>query len=720
MIFDPSLDSSLKIVNPSGAGISGSTNGSWSPWFWYPGQRSSHLHKIKVLESIKRFRYVGYPGSFRQPLYHVYFKKSLTLKEGLMFEWRGNGGRIRMNIDGHELDITEKSCELEAGEHELLVSLDYCESLPALILNCDDRTFYRNWLVSRDRIVWDKPEFLDEFSDPLRAPISPRESLYSIPPQDGPRIFELKSDSPQVLDFHYYEMGHVELEAMGEGEIRIVVGQSAEEAGNCIEEYFEQKQSPPEKLSDSFRIFKSSYQALRFVSIRCSGSARIRNIQFIAAVSPVEHTGSFKCRDKELNAFWDMGAATIHSCMHDFFLDAAYRDALPWAPDGVMAMTASDSLFNDRVTARQQVESQLLPEGADKGDLGVLYLDFQLYCIMGFQQEYQATGDSEFLKRHSDSLFRVCDIYLDLLDERGFLSSGNAGGMTFFPDWSVDEAHGPDLKGSPAYAQMLLYNCLNFCRFTAALFSHSEREEWYRKNARELRNRILDAFWDSEKSRFINGYHSDGSRDLRISVYAQTFGVIFALTPEEGLSNAAVLLGSSEHRSDSLSISFPFQMIALAELGETMEMTRFLRKVLGPVVEAGDVRIFEDIRYSGERTLDFYGRPFGKSLCHSVMGAAPVLGIQHALLGLRPVALKPGQFSLIPPKFYEVEDLLPIEGTIASAGGSIAVRYSLDEIVIDIEDSACLDLPAFIGYETDRLKGKGQHRFSSELWKQYK
>lgn len=690
MIFDLILDEKAEKKRKT----KGTNND--SIWMWYPNQRVAHLHRIKVQQSIERFRYIGYPGSFRQPVYHSYYRKHIAIDKDTVINWHGLGGRVRMNINGHEHDITTSTAVLTKGENTLLVSIDFSDTLPALHVDSDNKELLTGWSVSIDRNSWVSVESMKEFNDLSSDPLTGIEDEYVIKPDkieeshnahiDDDNII-IKKDGYVIIDFHYYELGYITFRAKGKGRINIYVGQSKEEVFNIAEEDFEQRQIDWKELTEDYEKITGCTHATKYVLIKASEYVELKDIRFNAYVTPVEYMGSFDSSDQELNDIWYMGCATVHSCMHDFFLDTIYRDSLPWALDGVGAMIASDAVFMDSKTRRQQIISQLMPHNSTKEDLGVVYLDFQLYTILGFECDYTATGDLEFLLKYKEDIYRTVDIYCEILDNRGFLSSENALGMSFFPDWGVNESHGPDVLGTPTYAQMIFMHVLEFVADVADKAGDKEKKSIYDDLAMSLRNNIINMFWDDERKLFINGFDRNGNVDNHVSIYAQAFGVLYDLVSDSDYKSIHKAMVETRKVRRNLSINFAWEMMAIAKLGQHEDVTNYLKDMILPIISSGDVRIHEDINFDKERTLSFYGRKFGKSLCHSVMGAAPVIGINYGIVGIVPDK-DFNTFRYHPHK----SQLEWIDAVIPANDGLVKIKQKQDMITVETVGEVCVRL----------------------------
>lgn len=679
MFFDSILDP--KVKRAARADVKGKAY-----WIWYPGQRTAHIHKAKLKEAQERFRSIGYPGTFRQPEYRTYFRAQLNLVEDEELIWHAPEGRLRVVVDGRELDITDRSCALAAGCHTFFAVLDFADSLPCFLMEGETVQTDQRWEVSLDGRNWVNGEWLEDFRSPEQWPLMETTEILSITPVS----VESVEKGGVLVDFGYYELGEVTVSARGEGGIQIIVGQSIEEVLEDDLESLEQIQSKPEQLSEQWVDYRSCRQALRYAYIGLEGETETKDITFEASVWPVEYFGEFSTDDSMISDCWATGVSTVHSCMQEFYLDAIYRDALPWALDGVCAMEAANLVFRDQRIGRQHLQSQMLPMDSTVEDLGSVYLDFQLYTLFGIAYDYMFWKDEAYLRQCWPLYEHTLTIYGSLMNSEGFLDSKSLPGSIFFPDWAVSDETGPDGYGVPAYVQMLLMTCYEFGAYSASLLGDEAQSDRYNILANDLRRHIMEHFYDDRRCVFINGYRASGEKDERATIFAQVFGILYELFPEgsyDGLEGS--LRDGTVLRHESISLNWYFELQALCRMGQADMALASIRQHAGGILEQGDIRLYEDINRSGERTLDFYGRPYGKSLCHSIMGAAPVTALSREVLGIRPVRTPELLYTFNPAR----TSLKKVHGKVATPTGVIAIEIT--------GDTALIQLPAGVRIETE-------------------
>ncbi len=709
--FDPLLDPRCHTV----AKVAGRT---WhAEWIWHPGQLVSHLQAKGVRAAMRRCTSVGYPGTLRQPLTHVYLRTRAVLEKPRALRWAGPVGRIRLLLNGSEGDITERARDAKAGLVEIFVAIDFAEGLPSIILEGGPLSSGPQWESSLDRDHWIPVESEPALSDPDLPPDASREVTVLIPPVRTARSNRVTSAGSAylfqpggniVLDFQHDELGQLAFEASGKGKISIAVGESLAETENADEHYFDQYALPVIDLTSSQAPFLLPERCARFVRLTSTDECRLSAIRFKARVTQIEYRGHFHCSDPILNSIWAAGAATLHACLHDFYLDGIRRDALSWH-DGLIAAEAGDLVFCDAIAARQTILSQSLPPNPAVRDLGIA--DAPLYGLTAFENDYLVRGDLEFSHRHRERIHDTLKFFMSLQDERGFVSGHDAEPYGFFPDWSATETTGPDSHGIPAYAQMLLMRAFEIGAAFAHRWREADAESIYSSIAAKLRSTIRKSFWSDSDSAYINGFTRDGKSDGRITSFAQVNAILFDLSsPQEWGHLFDRVLDNPSGRAANWSISQVWELLAYAKAGRIGSLLGRLRSIWGGILNQGYTRFWEDIRPADDanRQLALYGRPFANSLCHVWAGAAPVLALMRGLLGVWPTEAGYTQCDVRP----QLAQLERVTGTVPTPRGGISIeleRAKTGTLVLPAETSANL-----IGYVDEsaktRLTGPGTFR----------
>lgn len=708
-VFDPSLDPSCKlVVQPAVA--------EWnSVYIWYPGQLSALLQDRLQSRSKERAVNVGYPDYFFQKEPVAYFRKQLRLGIPTYIRWAGPDS-INFYINGKPAGKNIHEYTLPKGPVDLLFEVFSYKGLPCIIVDgLDGGT--ESWKASLDKINWNIPESYSRFNSPDQLPDIIHESTYIIEPykyilfnnsvyEDG--TLRIGDDGCAIIDFRYPEIGTVRLEVKGQGTLTFNVGESPEEALNNSSKSLEQYPVPEFVMTGERQELILPERALRFIKIESTGRCEINSIRFNALLWPVEHRMKFECNNERLNDIWKVASATMHTGMHDFYLDGIKRDGLPWAMDLVQSSLAGDYLFGDELISRNGLSVALLPLHPQKEKLELV--DFPLYALIGFKENYLYYGDIKTSLQFRDRIVELLSFYESLQDKNGFISGeGSAWGL--LPSWATMQ--GPDKNEKSTYAQMLLYENYSIGAWFADLWGDRKLAVKYRSKAEQLRKNIPEHFWDREKKAFINGYYPNGEKDERISHHAQFWGIYTSLFPENEYENLFEnIIPGMTYYKETYSIEKGYEYLSYVKAGKVEKLMEIIDRVWGGWVDKGFTRFPENI-FPGagrEEQLAFYDRPFGMSLCHPCNGVPPILAILHGVLGFSQSDQKIGEYIIKP----NLAGLKWINATIPVKEGAINLHIGEDRSCsIEIPGNCTVILPdSKIPGKTMKLMKAGSYKFT--------
>lgn len=643
-------------------------------WIWYPGQLAAFRQSRLIRLATQRCVHVGYPANFRQPLPAAWFRKRGTAARDLRVQWAVPVSRTRARLGGAELDITLREGRMKAGASDMLVQIDFAQSLPCLLLEAEEFSTGAGWEASLDGIHWVPAEVSDS-GDFTRMPDAERERTLALPvaatlpagrAPNGSA--SLREGSDLVLDFRETELGSLRFFARGEGVLTVQVGESVAEVRDADPRWFEQFPLKPITLGAQPAAIVLPERALRYARLAVSGRAELSEIRFDARVTPVQAPGRFESSDRALNAIWNVAVATLRSNMHDFYLDGIRRDGLVWH-DGTLTLEAFERVFFDADLSRQTLVVQTLPEKPSVRDFGII--DSQMYDVIAFEREYLMRGDPAFSRMFRDRIEDILRLYASLQDADGLLDARRVEPYGFFPDWSASRASGPDRKGAPAYGQMLLAQAFaSGARLAAAWGDDSLAKRWADAAAR-LRATVRRMFLDPKTGLYANGIDSSGRRDDRNTSFAQAFAIACDVAHAGEYGALFGWLDDPGKRARRWSLSQVVELTAYARAGRVGPGLSRLKSVWLPMIERGYLRFFEDIdpSLSEQAQLAMYSRRYGNSLCHAWAGAAPVMLLSRGVLGVEPLA--PG-FSLC--------SVDPRPAGIASGRGSVPTPHGQIEV----------------------------------------
>ena len=710
--FDPSLDPNVTIVSRQ-------PQEEWnSRYMWYPGQLAAFYQQQCARTSKERCVNVGYPGKFFAKNNHAWFRKEVRLKKESSLCWEGPSD-IVLYINGVKQSVSGKQAILPAGRSSLLFEVTTDDSLPCIILKGAGLENPDEWQVSMDKehwtipesaVVYNKPSVLPDASQDMTARIKPLQILpmrnAEMQGKDGVSIGK---NGYVLIDFFHLEMGALTFQAKGKGTITVRVGETPEEALERDDKKLEQYPLAPITLSEEDSTITLPERALRYVSLECDKGAEITSLRFDASLWPVEHQMQFETDDDYVNNLFKMSSATLHTCMHRFYLDGVKRDFLPWSMDALVSTLAGDYLFGDQQVSKNGISIALMPLDPQKSDIGIP--DYPLHALFGLKQNYLRFGDLATSLQYKDRIIQLLDFYASIVDENGFVH-GNYGDRQFgyTPGWST--YNGPARKGAAAYAQIMLYYNYVTGAYFADLWKESALADRYRKLARNLKKKIFEHFWDDDRKVFINGTMNDNvTVDKRISHHAQYWGILADIFPEEHYDNLFEnVLPNLPNYYEVVSYEKGYEFLAYAKAGRIKELWDHIYGVFGDWMDQGHTRFPENFMMNASRArqLIFYNRPYGLSLCHGANGVPVVVGALNGLIGFSQSSMKTNEYTIRP----ELLHLKWIHSRIPVKEGYITMKLNAEgESIIDIPEGCTVSIIKKSSRKPLVLKKAGEYTF---------
>ena len=710
--FDPSLDPNVTIVSRQ-------SQEEWnSRYMWYPGQLAAFYQQQCARTSKERCVNVGYPGKFFAKNNHAWFRKEVRLKKESSLCWEGPSD-IVLYINGVKQSVSGKQVILPVGRSSLLFEVTTDDSLPCIILKGAGLENPDEWQVSMDKehwtipesaVVYNKPSVLPDASQDMTARIKPLQILpmrnAEMQGKDGVSIGK---NGYVLIDFFHLEIGTLTFQAKGKGTITVRVGETPEEALERDDKKLEQYPLAPITLSEEDSTITLPERALRYVSLECDKGAEITSLRFDASLWPVEHQMQFETDDDYVNNLFKMSSATLHTCMHRFYLDGVKRDFLPWSMDALVSTLAGDYLFGDQQVSKNGISIALMPLDPQKSDIGIP--DYPLHALFGLKQNYLRFGDLTTSLQYKDRIIQLLDFYASIVDENGFVH-GNYGDRQFgyTPGWST--YNGPARKGAAAYAQIMLYYNYVTGAYFADLWKESALADRYRKLARNLKKKIFEHFWDDDRKVFINGTMNDNvTVDKRISHHAQYWGILADIFPEEHYDNLFEnVLPNLPNYYEVVSYEKGYEFLAYAKAGRIKELWDHIYGVFGDWMDQGHTRFPENFMMNASRArqLVFYNRPYGLSLCHGANGVPVVVGALNGLIGFSQSSMKTNEYTIRP----ELLHLKWIHSRIPVKEGYITMKLNAEgESIIDIPEGCTVSIIKKSSRKPLVLKKAGEYTF---------
>ena len=710
--FDPSLDPNVTIVSRQ-------SQEEWnSRYMWYPGQLAAFYQQQCARISKERCVNVGYPGKFFAKNNHAWFRKEVRLKKESSLCWEGPSDII-LYINGVKQSVSGKQVILPVGRSSLLFEVTTDDSLPCIILKGAGLENPDEWQVSMDKEHWTIPESAVMYNKPGVLPDAPQDMTARIKPSQilpmrnaemqGKDGISIGKNGYVLIDFFHLEIGTLTFQAKGKGTITVRVGETPEEALERDDKKLEQYPLAPITLSEEDSTITLPERALRYVSLECDKGAEITSLRFDALLWPVEHQMQFETDDDYVNNLFKMSSATLHTCMHRFYLDGVKRDFLPWSMDALVSTLAGDYLFGDQQVSKNGISIALMPLDPQKSDIGIP--DYPLHALFGLKQNYLRFGDLTTSLQYKDRIIQLLDFYASIVDENGFVH-GNYGDRQFgyTPGWST--YNGPVRKGVAAYAQIMLYYNYVTGAYFADLWKESALADRYRKLARNLKKKIFEHFWDDDRKVFINGTMNDNvTVDKRISHHAQYWGILADIFPEEHYDNLFEnILPNLPNYYEVVSYEKGYEFLAYAKAGRIKELWDHIYGVFGDWMDQGHTRFPENFMMNASRArqLVFYNRPYGLSLCHGANGVPVVVGALNGLIGFSQSSMKTNEYTIKP----ELLHLKWIHSRIPVKEGYIVLKLNAEgESTIDIPAGCTVRIIKKIGKKPLVLREQGGYSF---------
>ncbi|BBI34100.1 alpha-L-rhamnosidase-related protein [Cohnella abietis] len=649
-------------------------------WISYPGDFELWLHREVSLRRDERLSIV--PPFWRLDTHcsNVKFRKWVDLIQDEQVTCDVEG-RYNIAINDRFVYGNPKSFTIPAGRHLIMISVIAETIVPAIYLEGQSFVSDSSWEVSTNNHVW-LPAATLNYHTPLDKPSGYRLATKPIFPIAAERLNSLtKEESSQLIDFGKETFGYVRLHQItGYGKVCLYYGESREEAlsRDFCETYDEVildetilENEPAASTDPKDRIFTiPNSRAFRYVQIVSVGEVQYGEVSALYEYLPVKYRGHFRCSDDRINEIWDTSLYTLHLTTREFFLDGIKRDRWVWSGDACQSFLMNYYSFFDNDVCRRTF---IALRGKDPVETHINHiLDYSFYWILALQDYYLHTGDLSFVKDCYPKIVSLLQFCIERTNDSGFME-----GLP--DDWIFVDWGEMDNRGEVCFEQILFCRSLNVASDFATLFHDNENASSFRVRAQQLHESILHVFWDEKAGGLVHSRH-DGKLSSHITKYANMFALSYGYFNEHQaeLVKQNIMLNDAVQPIVTPYMRF-YELASLCEIGETDFVTSEIQRYWGGMLDLGATSFWEtfDPTQSGDQHYAMYGRPFGKSLCHS-WGASPLYILGKYYLGVRP--LTPGyETYVIEPK---LGGLSWIEGAVPVPSGDIHVFANSHEINI--------------------------------------
>ena len=570
-------------------------------------------------------------------------------------DYEGDGGYIKVTANGegyikigNKLYSPGEHIELPAGSFTVSACIGNMAGLPSIFVESDVIPSGSDWYIKENNHSEIIPVGYGEYYD-------------SIEKNPEAFHFEYKKMLPvtteaveggMLYDFGLETFGYLDVsEANSETELGVYYGESREEALDTDHTYtFEQISGKCE--------YRLTQRAFRYVFVK--GGTPDLTVSADYEYLPLPMRGSFRCDNPLFNKIWDVCAYTFHLNCREGFLDGIKRDRWIWGGDAYQCNHINNYLFFDPTIEQRTNIALIGKDPVDRHINGIV--DYSFLYIIGLYEHYFTHGDKVFLTNifhKAVSLMRFCETRLNA---DGFIE-GAPNDWTFI-DWSDI-----DKSGAVAAEQMLCIKAYESLGKIAEVIG-LDGSEWYEKSS-DMKQRIDEYFWDSEKGAYIDSY-SSGKRN--VTRHANIFAIMFGIATKEQTESII----KNVIKNDSVTkITTPYfegyELDVLASLGDFKFIEDMLDSYWGGMIRLGATTIWEgyDPTQSGARHYQMYWQRYDKSLCHA-WGASPIYLFGRYYLGVYPTSAAYETFTVEP----HLGGLHEIEGVVPICGGEVRVKMN--------------------------------------------
>jgi len=647
-------------------------------WIWYPGDFD--IYMSNVMQNRRTERGSFFPVFWKMDSHYVLvdFHKEFTLSEPeevkLFVE-----GTYNVKIDGQAITGFPKSIQIPAGKHKLSLKVYSQATVPAIFVQGKTVISDESWLTTFEDKEWidasgktsDKSgtTFVSAGSWGLTYPYR-LPSAFKLPVVKHTAVKTEKSGTGYVADFGKETFGFIKVHGLkGKGKLSLYYGESKEEALSTDKcETLDHLEIDLTNKKDSVMLLS---KAFRYVNFQPENGVSADSISMLYEYAPVTERGSFKSSDAELNKIYDVAKYTFHLNTREFFIDGIKRDRWVWSGDAYQSYLMNYYSFFDAPTVKRTLLAQ---RGKDPVTAHInTIMDYSFYWFLGIYDYYKFTGDKKFVQ----DIYPRMQSLMTYIDGR----KNKNGLLEWMPgDWIfIDWADKLSKDGEVSFEQLLYARSLETMALCAKLANDSENATKYEQQARTLKAKIFDIYWNQSKYALVHSRVA-GQPTENITRYANMFGIFFDyFTPEQKLAvKEHVLLNDSINKITTPYMRF-YELEALCAMGEQSYVLKEMKNYWGGMLKLGATSFWEEYNpdKKGTEHLAMYGRPFGKSLCHA-WGASPIYLLGKYYLGVSPDSPGYETYTIEP----HLGGLAWMEGKVPTANGDISVYMNKREIKV--------------------------------------
>lgn len=647
-------------------------------WIYYPGDYEIWLGN--EMQNKRTERGAFFPPFWKMHSHYVLveFSKELNLSEGEYIDIHVEG-LYNVKLDGKLQMDNPNKLFIPSGKHKLNIKVHNQMSVPAIYVSGNTIFSDSSWLVT-----FEDKEWIDESgkaSDTSSGTMYMNAASWNFDtPENKPSKFELPvtpmeaiSSEPKnngvLVDFGKETFGFIKFHNLvGTGKLSIYYGESIEEA--LSKDYCETLDNLAISNSVKEDYTTANSKAFRYIYIEKDNSLSYDKISMLYEYLPLDYRGEFRCNDNLLNDIWNVSAYTLHLTSREFFIDGIKRDRWLWSGDAYQSYLMNYYLFFDTPSVTR---TMLNLRGKDPITSHInTIMDYTFYWFIGIYDYLQYVGDRTFVEQFYPRMLSLMEYCLSRTNEFGMMEG--LDGDWVFLDWADFKM---SKNGELSFEQLLFCRSLETMSICADIVGDTDNKIKFESLSKNLKTKLFDVFWSSTNGAFVHN-RENGVLSKQITPYTNMFAILFDyLNPEQTeLVKNNVLLNP-----EALKITTPYmkfyELEALCLLDEHQYVLDQIRDYWGGMLKLGATSFWEKYNpeEKGEEHLAMYGRPFGKSLCHS-WGASPIYLLGRYYVGVEPIKEGYEEYTIKPI----LGDLKWIEGKVPTANGDISLYCDKKEI----------------------------------------
>ncbi len=558
--------------------------------------------------------YIYFPGTHPSPGAVVHFRFIYPLKHSTTLSVRATGstkfhlnGKIFARIESSHSDRHLTLSDTDTQPHNTL------NAIVTPLLGAAMLCLSPQWVTSQvkaecshDGRIW------------VPAVATP---IFKAPEFQEHAVYPIAYDN-HTADFGSNILGIPEFTVSGKGTIQLFPGESLLEAQNANPHHCEQA-TPVFNVSGT-RTIEGPELALQFLRIQASPSVKIKNLHLKVTQPHLPYTNIYESSDPLLNQIWAHSAYTLKICTRELLVDGIKRDRLPWSGDVYIATLSDGCVFNDHTIAKRTalaIAGNPHPGGDHVNGIS----DYTFWWLLSVDELYNLTHDKDFLRQAWPCALKMIDFLQSLENKQGFIEKRPIDWL--FLDWAPLEKNG--VCGP---LQMIYVMALDAASRLALESENLDLSTQFLDKTQTLRAKIREHFWNSARQTFVDAL-IDGKQSDAANPHAAVFAVLSGVaSPAQRKICAKRLADPQSHTGIGTPYMRFFLGLALARLNEKQAMVDMIKSYWGGMLAQGATTFWEayDPANSGHQHYAFYGRPFGKSLCHA-WAAGPVYLLSKAL-----------------------------------------------------------------------------------------